>query len=176
MKKLTNRDFRDFGWEIAHGAVTRRPPISLYMTVPRTGGYAYDVGVWDLSIVQGPVSVAPSQTLALRFATVSSLHVGRTMSQPAAAGRRLAPSPASACVGMTVCAEPASSTSAAAGITCTPGTSSTTSLAANTQRSTQPPTGCSSPREPSACGEKGERQSAAAWSGEGNSAGEERPR
>jgi hypothetical protein len=39
--------------------VSRRPPISLYMRVPRTGGYAYDVGVWGLSIVQGPFSVAP---------------------------------------------------------------------------------------------------------------------
>jgi hypothetical protein len=28
-----------FGWEIAHGAVTRRPPISLYTIEPRTGGY-----------------------------------------------------------------------------------------------------------------------------------------
>ena len=27
-----------------------------------TEGYAYDVGVWDLSIVQGPFSVAPCQT------------------------------------------------------------------------------------------------------------------
>jgi hypothetical protein len=40
------------------------------MMVPRTGGYAYDVGVWDLSIVQGPFSVAPCQTLELRFATL----------------------------------------------------------------------------------------------------------
>jgi hypothetical protein len=55
----------DFGWEIAHTAVTRRPPISLNTMVPRPGGYAYDVGVWDLSIVQGPFSVAPCQTLAL---------------------------------------------------------------------------------------------------------------
>jgi hypothetical protein len=31
-----NRDYGDFGWEIAHGAVTRRPPISLYTLVPRT--------------------------------------------------------------------------------------------------------------------------------------------
>jgi hypothetical protein len=36
----------------------------------------YLVQVWDLSIVQGPFSVAPCQTLglALRFATVSSLY------------------------------------------------------------------------------------------------------
>jgi hypothetical protein len=48
-----NRDGRGFGWGIAHGAVTRRPPISLDTMVPRTGDYAYGVGVWDLSIVQG---------------------------------------------------------------------------------------------------------------------------
>ena len=51
----------------------RRPPISLYTMVPRTEGYAYDVLVWGLSIVQGPFSVAPCQTLALRFASFSSL-------------------------------------------------------------------------------------------------------
>jgi hypothetical protein len=43
------------------------PPISLY-TVIAPGTYA--VGVWDLSIVQGPFSVAPCQTLALRFASL----------------------------------------------------------------------------------------------------------
>jgi hypothetical protein len=37
-KKLANRDVGISGWEIAHGAVSRRPPISLYTTVPRTGG------------------------------------------------------------------------------------------------------------------------------------------
>jgi hypothetical protein len=72
MQKVANRDVRDFRRKIAHAAVTRRPPISLY-TTPRTGGYAYDVGVWDLSIIQGPFSVAPRQTLALRFATFASL-------------------------------------------------------------------------------------------------------
>jgi hypothetical protein len=36
--------------------------------VPRAEGYTHDVGVWDLSIVQWPFSVAPCQTLALRFA------------------------------------------------------------------------------------------------------------
>jgi hypothetical protein len=62
--KGANRHVRDFGWEIAHGAVTPRPPISFDTMVPRTEGYARDVGVWDLSIVQGPFSVAPCQTLA----------------------------------------------------------------------------------------------------------------
>jgi hypothetical protein len=33
--------------EIAHGAVSRRPRISLDTMVPRTAGYAHDVGVWD---------------------------------------------------------------------------------------------------------------------------------
>jgi hypothetical protein len=68
-EKVANRDGRDFGWEVAHGAVTRRPPISLDTMVARTGGYTRDVGVWDFSIVQGPFSVAPCQTLAVRFAT-----------------------------------------------------------------------------------------------------------
>jgi hypothetical protein len=63
---VTLRD--NFGWEIAHEAVSRRPPVSLDRVVARTGGYAYDVGVWDLSIVQGPFSVT-CQTLELRFAT-----------------------------------------------------------------------------------------------------------
>jgi hypothetical protein len=57
--KVANRDLRDFEWEIAHAAVTRRPLFSLHTVVPRTGGYSYAVGVWDMSIVQGPFSVAP---------------------------------------------------------------------------------------------------------------------
>jgi hypothetical protein len=57
MKNVANRYGKDFGWEIAHGAVTRRPPIPLYTLVARTGGYKYDVGVWDLSIAQGPFPV-----------------------------------------------------------------------------------------------------------------------
>jgi hypothetical protein len=43
--------------------------VSLDTMVPRTGGYAYDVGVWSLSIIQGPFSVAPCQILKSRFAT-----------------------------------------------------------------------------------------------------------
>jgi hypothetical protein len=39
----------------------RRFPSTRWYPVP--GGYAYDVGVWDLSIVQGAFSVAPCQTL-----------------------------------------------------------------------------------------------------------------
>jgi hypothetical protein len=59
---------RDFGFrrETAfHAAVSRRPPIPLDAMVPRTEGYAYDVGVWDLSLVQGPFSVAPCRTLSV---------------------------------------------------------------------------------------------------------------
>jgi hypothetical protein len=66
--KVANRDFWDFGWRCAHGAVTRRPPVPLDTMIPHNEGYACDVGVWGLSIVQGPFSVAPCQTLALRFA------------------------------------------------------------------------------------------------------------
>jgi hypothetical protein len=60
--KVANRGVRGFGWEIAHAAVSRRPPISLYTIVARTRMYTYAASVWDLSIVQGPFSVAPCQT------------------------------------------------------------------------------------------------------------------
>jgi hypothetical protein len=64
-----------FGWEIAHGRDRFATPADF----PRRGGtpyrgYAYDVGVRDVSIVQGPLSVAPCPTLTLRFATVASLY------------------------------------------------------------------------------------------------------
>jgi hypothetical protein len=49
--------------KLAHVAVSRRRPISLYTMVPRTEGYTHAAKVWDLSIVQGPFSVAPRQTL-----------------------------------------------------------------------------------------------------------------
>ena len=52
-EKVANRNGRDFGWEIAHAAVSRRPPISLYTIVAHTEGYTYAAKVWDLSIVQG---------------------------------------------------------------------------------------------------------------------------
>jgi hypothetical protein len=45
--------------EMAHGAATRRPPVSLDMMVPRTGGDTHDASVWDSSIVQGAYPVAP---------------------------------------------------------------------------------------------------------------------
>jgi hypothetical protein len=50
--KVANRNGRAFGWEIAHAAVSRRPPISLHTFVARTEGYTCDAGDWDLSIVQ----------------------------------------------------------------------------------------------------------------------------
>jgi hypothetical protein len=59
--------------EIAHAAVSRRPPISFYSIAARTEGYTYGVGVWDLSDIQAPFSVAPCQTLASRLATVASV-------------------------------------------------------------------------------------------------------
>ena len=52
---------------------SRRPPIPLTRMVARTQGYTYDAHVWDLSIVQGPFSVAPCQTLIVRFVTFASL-------------------------------------------------------------------------------------------------------
>jgi hypothetical protein len=68
MRKVANRNVGDFGWEIAHAAVSRRPPIFLHTIEARTRLYTYAAKVWDLSIVQGPFSVAPCQTLTLRFA------------------------------------------------------------------------------------------------------------
>ena len=58
-----------FGWEIAHEAVSRCPPISLDTMVARTHMCTHDAQVWDLFIVQAPFSVALCQTLTLRFAT-----------------------------------------------------------------------------------------------------------
>jgi hypothetical protein len=72
-EKVASRNVRDFGWGIARAAVSRRPPESLDTIVARTHMYTYDAKVWDLSIVQGPFSVAPCQTVALRFATFASL-------------------------------------------------------------------------------------------------------
>jgi hypothetical protein len=54
-------------WRIVTGGRSLTRPISLYTTVARTHLYTYAAKVRDLSIVQGPVSVAPCQTLQLRF-------------------------------------------------------------------------------------------------------------
>jgi hypothetical protein len=64
--KVANRDGRDFGWEIAHAAVSRRPPISLSSIVARTHMYTYAAKVWDLFLVQGPFSVAPVPNPTIR--------------------------------------------------------------------------------------------------------------
>ena len=74
--KAANRNVWGFGWEIAHAAVSRRPPISLSITVARTHMYmhAANVWVWNLSLVQGLFSVAPRQTFMFRFATFASLY------------------------------------------------------------------------------------------------------
>jgi hypothetical protein len=63
MQKSQNRDHRDFGWGNAHSPVFATPA-----DLPRHDGTpyrgcAYDVGVWILSIVHGPFSVAPCQPL-----------------------------------------------------------------------------------------------------------------
>jgi hypothetical protein len=77
-KRLRIVTLRDFGCGIAHAPVSRRPPISLYAMVPRTGGYTCDASVWGLSIVQGPFSVAPCRTITLRFATFPPLYAWAT--------------------------------------------------------------------------------------------------
>jgi hypothetical protein len=60
---VANRIVWDFGWEIAHEAVSRRAAdFPLHDGTPYRGLHVR-LGVWDLSIVQGPFSVAPYQTL-----------------------------------------------------------------------------------------------------------------
>ena len=49
------------------------PTIPLTRIVAHTEGYTHAAKVWDLSIVQGPFSVAPCQTLIVRFVTFASL-------------------------------------------------------------------------------------------------------
>jgi hypothetical protein len=65
----SNRSGRDFGWEIAHAAVSRRPPIFLHTMVPRTEGYTHDAKVRYLSIVQGAFPVAPCPNSPLFLAS-----------------------------------------------------------------------------------------------------------
>jgi hypothetical protein len=60
--------------EIVHAAVSPRPPISFSRFVTRTEGYTHAANVWALSVVQVPFSVAPCQTLIVRFATFVSLY------------------------------------------------------------------------------------------------------
>ena len=54
LHKVANRHVKDSGWEIAHAAVSRRPPVSLHTVVDRSEGCTYAAKVWDVSIVQGP--------------------------------------------------------------------------------------------------------------------------
>jgi hypothetical protein len=51
---------RVFGWEIAHAAVSPRPPISLDTMVARTRMDTYDAERSRFVLVQGPISVAPA--------------------------------------------------------------------------------------------------------------------
>jgi hypothetical protein len=82
--KVANRDLR-FRVGDRSRAVSRRPPISLDAIVHRTGGYTYYVGVWDLSIVQGPFSVAPCQTLK---ATIRTFCIAGSQAEMQATVRR----------------------------------------------------------------------------------------
>jgi hypothetical protein len=56
-KEIANRNARGLGWEVAHAAVSRRPPIPLATIVARTHIYTHAASVWDSSLVQGPFSV-----------------------------------------------------------------------------------------------------------------------
>jgi hypothetical protein len=75
-------------------AVSHRTPFHdarfiLRTMVPRTECYTCDAKVWDLSIVQGPFSVAPCQTLGLALPIRISFAplCGRRVWRPRAAPR-----------------------------------------------------------------------------------------
>jgi hypothetical protein len=70
-EKVANRELGISGGRsltgVAHGAVTRRPPISFYAMGPRTEGYTYAARVKGLSIVQGPLCRAvPNLSVTIR--------------------------------------------------------------------------------------------------------------
>ena len=63
-EKVANRDLTGFRvGDRSHGAVSRRPPISLTRIVARTESYTLDAKVCDLSIVQGAIFCRPRFTL-----------------------------------------------------------------------------------------------------------------
>jgi hypothetical protein len=98
MEKLRIVTFKVFGWEIAHAAAARRPPISLDTMVARTGGYTYDVGVWDLSIVHGSIfcRAVPNLSVTIRNFCIAMVVGAKT--PPTSARLRLddAPTPSMA--------------------------------------------------------------------------------
>ena len=86
-EKVAIRDVRGFGWEIAHAAGSPTPAdFALHDGSPYRGD-AYDNGVWDSSIVQGPFSIAPCQTLASRFAAFAYQPRGRNQASKLGDGR-----------------------------------------------------------------------------------------
>jgi hypothetical protein len=54
---------------------TRRPPIS-FSRIARSEGYTNAANVWAVSLVQGPFSVAPCQTLPRPIRLFTSLYGG----------------------------------------------------------------------------------------------------
>jgi chemotaxis protein histidine kinase CheA len=61
--KVANRNVRDFGWEVAHAVVSRRPPISCYAIVARYHVYMCAARFWNSSSFKGHFLFAPCQTL-----------------------------------------------------------------------------------------------------------------
>jgi hypothetical protein len=77
--RIVTKGFRGGGTQTGPLRDARR------FTSTRSEGYAYDVGDWYLSIVQGTFSVVPRAqplTLSIRFETFSSLYTP-TASTPA---------------------------------------------------------------------------------------------
>jgi hypothetical protein len=66
--KVANRNGRDFEWEVAHAAVSRRPLICLYASVPPYHMTTYDTNVGDFVPRSRTGFLPPCQTLVLRSA------------------------------------------------------------------------------------------------------------
>jgi hypothetical protein len=71
------RNVTDFGLEIAHEAVSRRPPISLYRIVARTHSYTRTMRTFGICPSFTFLCRRAKPSLKLRFATFASLYGGR---------------------------------------------------------------------------------------------------
>jgi hypothetical protein len=69
--RFTMKKLRISGGRSLTGPLRDARRFFLYTVVARTEGHAHDVGVWDLSIIQGPFSAAPCQTLIITIANFS---------------------------------------------------------------------------------------------------------
>jgi hypothetical protein len=85
-ERVANRDFRGSGWEVAHAAVTRRPPIPLDTIVPRARGLL--VRRWGLGFVHRSRTILCRAVPNLRVAVRNFPIAVRSGTNGVANGRR----------------------------------------------------------------------------------------